>query len=105
MISSIRAGANACIWGPADALGDGDPRWALVLGIEVEPVVDLLDRHHQRVARPQRSDGEEGDAPVVAPHEPAGELAVDDAVKMVGTAGIVCCSPMDERGRSTSTGS
>jgi hypothetical protein len=61
----------------ADALGDAQ-QVGVEIGIEVEPVVDLLDRHHQGVAVPQRVDRQEGHAAVVAPHEAPGQLALDD---------------------------
>ena len=48
------------------------------VGRGIDPVVDLLDRHHQHVPMSQRVDGEEGDAAVVAPHERPGDLAGDD---------------------------
>ncbi len=44
-------------------------------------MVDLLDRHHQRVAGGEGRDGEEGHDGVVALHEAAGELAGDDAAE------------------------
>ena len=47
-------------------------------GIAVDPVVELLDRHHQGVAAGHRVDRHEHDAAVVAPDERAGDLAVDD---------------------------
>ena len=78
MIRPIRAGANASIC--AAPISCATPiRWAFVVGREVDPVVDLGARHHERVTGPQRRDREERDAHVVAPDERAGQLAVDDA--------------------------
>jgi hypothetical protein len=48
------------------------------LGVTVDPVVELGDRDDQRVAASERVDRHEHDAPVVAPDERAGDLAVDD---------------------------
>ena len=47
--------------------------------IEVEPVVGLDPRHHQRVTGIERVDREERHDEVVTPHERARELALDDA--------------------------
>src|SRR4051812_33302996 len=41
-------------------------------------MVDLRDRHHQRVPGTQRSDRQEHHAPVVAPDEASRQLALDD---------------------------
>jgi hypothetical protein len=61
----------------ADALGHGHQVGEqLVLG--VEPLVDLLAGHHQRVTAGDGPDAEKGDRDVVGPDEPAGQLAGDD---------------------------
>jgi hypothetical protein len=44
----------------------------------VEPVVHLRDGHDEGVAGRDRVDGEERHHLVVPPHEPAGDLALDD---------------------------
>jgi hypothetical protein len=49
------------------------------IGIEVGPLVDLVDRHHERVTRRQRAHVEEGDSSIVPPQEAARDLAGDDA--------------------------
>ena len=54
-------------------------RCAASVGVEVDPVVDLGAGHDERVAGVHRVDREEHDALGVAPHEHAGDLAVDDA--------------------------
>src|SRR5689334_12032199 len=46
---------------------------------DVDPVVDLLARHDERVPRHERLDGEERDDAVVVPHEPSRDFTVDDA--------------------------
>ena len=53
----------------------------------VEPLVDLLPRHHQHVSGPQGVDREEGDHPVVRPDETPRQLAVDDLREDGGHAG------------------
>ena len=56
------------VLGPADAVGDGE-HVRRQLRRHVDPVIDLLDRHHQRVPVGQRVDRHEHDAPIVAVHE------------------------------------
>jgi hypothetical protein len=51
------------------------------LGVEVDPVVDFLARHHEHVARPHRLDRQERHDAWVPPDEAAGELARDDAAE------------------------
>ena len=46
--------------------------------LQVEPVVDLVARHDQRVTGPQRAVGQEDDAAVVLPDEARGQPAFDD---------------------------
>ncbi len=46
--------------------------------IEVDPVIDLLARDHQRVPGAQRTVGEEHHAEVVLPDESGGQLTGDD---------------------------
>ena len=72
-----RAGRTRLLLGPADGLGHRHEVGG-ELGVEVDPVVDLGDGHHEGVAGRERVDRQEGHAAVVAPHEAAGELAVDD---------------------------
>src|SRR5438270_721896 len=62
-------------------LGDGITMTGEERGIEVDPVVDLLARHHQGVARAQRPVGEEDHATVVLPDEPCRQPAFDDLRK------------------------
>ena len=57
--------------------------------VEVDPMVDLLLRDDQAMAAMQRSDVDHGDADIVIPHEPSGELAGDDARKDRGHRGII----------------
>jgi hypothetical protein len=64
--------------GLADALRHGHQVGGEV-AVEVDPVVDLGDGHHEGVAAAERGDREEGHAVLVAPDEPAGQLTVDDA--------------------------
>ncbi len=47
-------------------------------GIEVDPVVDFPPGHDERVARVHRRDRQDPDALRIAPHEDAGDLAIDD---------------------------
>ena len=47
--------------------GDDDVRQQV--GLEIEPVIDLFARHHQRVAGTQRPVGEKRDAALVLPDE------------------------------------
>ena len=47
-------------------------------GFEVDPVVDLLSRHNQRMARAKRAIGEKDDALFVFPNEPGRQAAFDD---------------------------
>ena len=47
-------------------------------GLEIDPVVDLGPRHDERVAGVHRVDRQEDHALLVAPHEHAGDLTVDD---------------------------
>ena len=62
----------------ADVAGDLQ-RWAArSVGRSIQWSTSL-DGHHERVAGRERGDREEGHARVVAPHEPARDLAVDDA--------------------------
>ena len=61
-----------------DRLGDAH-QVGVQVGWCVEPVVELVERHHQGVAGLERVDAEEGDRTLVPPDEVAGELAVDDA--------------------------
>ena len=56
---------------PADLVEDGH-EVVHEVGVEVDPVIDLLDRHDQRVARLKRVDRQEGHRPVVPPHESSG---------------------------------
>jgi hypothetical protein len=76
-------GGEGRLLGPAHGLGHPHAVGGQV-GVEVDPVVDLLDGHHQGVAGRERGDGEERHHPVVPPHEPARELAVDDAGEDAG---------------------
>ena len=48
------------------------------LGGRVDPVIDLLDRHDQRVPGGHRVDRHERHTEVVAPHERSGNVALDD---------------------------
>src|SRR6266849_4684248 len=47
-------------------------------GVEVQPVIDLGARHHQGMPGPQRMNGRERHALVIAPDEATGQLAIDD---------------------------
>jgi len=47
--------------------------------VNIEPMVDLLARHHQGMSGAERAVGEECHALVVLPHKPRGQLAGDDA--------------------------
>src|SRR5260370_38261180 len=49
------------------------------IGVQVDPVIDLLSRDHQRVAGAQRAIGQENDTVVVLPHESRRQLAGDYA--------------------------
>jgi hypothetical protein len=46
--------------------------------IGVEPVIDLLPRHDQRVARTERLDRQEGDGALILPHETSRKRTFDD---------------------------
>ena len=54
-------------------------RWPTRSAGSVDPVVDLVDRHDQGVADGERIDRHERHAAIVAVHEGARDLAVDDA--------------------------
>ena len=89
MIRPTRAGENACCWA-------WPIRWATVhevgreVGLEVDPVVDLGDGHHERVARAQRGDRQEGDAARRrATRTGPGSSPSMMRVKMLGIARIV----------------
>src|SRR5690242_21106863 len=47
--------------------------------LEVDPVIDLRPRYHERMARTQWTDGQEHGALLVLPDESSRELALDDA--------------------------
>lgn len=47
--------------------------------VEVEPVIGFFSRDHQNVAGVERADVEHGDAYLVGPNQPTGDLASDDA--------------------------
>ena len=49
--------------------------------VGISPLVDLTARDDQGVPRPQRSDGQERNAAVIAPYEAAWDLALDDAAE------------------------
>jgi len=67
----------------ADRLGDREEmrgeRW-----FEVDPVVDLVARHHERVAGHHRRDGQERHRAIVLPHEPSRQLSGDDPTEDAG---------------------
>ena len=63
--------------GPPDALGDHHQVGRQVLR-QVDPVVVLLARDHERVALRERVDRQEADAALVLPDETAGDLPLDD---------------------------
>src|SRR5438876_8869725 len=64
----------------ADLLRDGE-QMSTELGVEIDPVVDLLARDDEHVAWPHGLDREERHGARVAPDEPARELARDDAAE------------------------
>jgi hypothetical protein len=71
------AGPERLLQRRPDVLGHRPEVGVQIVG-DVDPVVDRLDRHDQRVAGGQGGDREERHHSVVPPHEPPGELAVDD---------------------------
>ncbi len=77
MITPTRAGRNAVDCARATCPATSN-RCARELGWGIDPVVDLLDRHDQCVTVRHRVDRHERHAPLVAPDERAGNVAVDD---------------------------
>ena len=64
--------------GPGRSSGRPSTALALSAGVEVDPVVDGLDRHDEGVTGREEGDRQEGHHVVVSPHEPARDLALDD---------------------------